>query len=308
MSVCECACDLHELQQHGGSKSFTSSRRTVPWLHPRLVCEAFSSLPVGDGSVSCTYRDGGANAFSYLIEASSKNNPSNYGSTKLSCVLLWTLGQSGCAKKTTTTKKKSKQYKKKKYLNGDAELSQGCSGAPKIHAAIQEVNKLKERQKEGGWPLINRRSHALRLSFPTYVCQYCSFGHFFVFIGWYPDGQVPAEPADLALCVRTRIRAHNRFSTFPAICWSYSCEGNSRMGHSTGFKDEEEESNHSWFITSNQSFFFFFFPLKRLSNSDSWALKGKNTFVKELSTSTRVAGVWWSARPWSSLSLSSLLK
>lgn len=151
--------------------------------------------------------------------------------------------------------------KKKNYLKGDAELSQGCSGAPKIHAAIQEVNKLKERQKEGGWPLINRRSHALRLSFPTYVCQYCSFGHFFVFIGWYPDGQVPAEPADLALCVRTRIRAHNRFSTFPAICWSYSCEGNSRMGHSTGFKDEEEESNHSWFITSNQRFFFFVFFL-----------------------------------------------
>lgn len=114
MSVCECACDLHELQQHGGSKSFTSSRRTVPWLHPRLVCEAFSSLPVGDGWVSCTYRDGGANAFSYLIEASSKNNPSNYGSTKLSCVLLWTLGQSGCAKKTTTTKKKIKTIQKKK--------------------------------------------------------------------------------------------------------------------------------------------------------------------------------------------------
>lgn len=93
----------------------------------------------------------------------------------------------------------NKAKEKKPYPNGDAELPQGCSGAPQIHAAIQEVNKLKERQKEGGWPLINRRSHALRLSSPTYECQCSSFGPFFVFIGWDPDGQVPAGPADLEL-------------------------------------------------------------------------------------------------------------
>lgn len=75
--------------------------------------------------------------------------------------------------------RQKKKRERKPDPNGDAELPQGCSGAPKIHAAIQEVNKLKERQKEGGWPLINRRSHALRLSFPTYVCQCCYFGHFF---------------------------------------------------------------------------------------------------------------------------------
>lgn len=123
------------------------------------------------------------------------------------------LGQSGALKK----RKKKAPTKPK----GDAELPQGCSGAPKIHAAIQEVNKLKERQKEGGWPLINRRSHALRPSFPTYVCQYCSFGHFLLFIGWEPDGQVPAGPADLlhsgesgTLFSRTHTRAHDRCSHF----------------------------------------------------------------------------------------------
>lgn len=40
-----------------------------------------------------------------------------------------------------------------------------------VHAAFGEVNKLKKRQKGGGWSLINRRSHIL---YPRLVlCMWC---------------------------------------------------------------------------------------------------------------------------------------
>lgn len=39
-----------------------------------------------------------------------------------------------------------------------------AKGSPEVHAAFREVNKLKKRQKGGGWSLINRRSHTLLIS------------------------------------------------------------------------------------------------------------------------------------------------
>lgn len=126
---------------------------------------------------------------------------------------------------------------KKPPQTWDAKLPQGCGGAPQIHAAIQEVNKLKERQKEGGWPLINRRSHAPRRAFPSYLCHYCYFGHFLVVIGWDSDGQVPTggggtcrplvilewrhalDKAYLSLCACV-----HDFPLFPATYWSHSRE------------------------------------------------------------------------------------
>lgn len=77
------ACDLHELQQHRGSKSFTSSRHAGLRLRLGLACEAFSSLPVFDGvgELHRLHRSlSRKNAFSYLGAAltrtiSKKNNP-----------------------------------------------------------------------------------------------------------------------------------------------------------------------------------------------------------------------------------------
>lgn len=66
----------------------------------------------------------------------------------LSRASSWTIGPHGCAKNPTER---------------DDGVPKGWSGAPKIHAVFRQVNKLKKRQKEGGWSLINRRSHAFRL-------------------------------------------------------------------------------------------------------------------------------------------------
>lgn len=85
--------------------------------------------------------------------------------------------------------------------------------------------------------MINRRSHAPRRAFRTYLCRYCCFGHFLVVIGWDADGQVPAggrghllpsgnpgvasdnaRPLSLPVCLRAW------FSTFSATQWSHSRE------------------------------------------------------------------------------------
>lgn len=99
--ACVRACDLHELQQHRGSKSFTSSRRLG------LACEAFFQP-------ACLRRRRWAAPTSPQSEPRKrvflprrcadthdfqKNTPWTYGSAKLSGVLSETLGHSGCSPK-----------------------------------------------------------------------------------------------------------------------------------------------------------------------------------------------------------------
>ena len=59
----------------------------------------------------------------------------------------------------------ARMRQKEKRENNPTKWSAGRpKGSPEVHAAFREVNKLKKRQKGGGWSLINRRSHTLLIS------------------------------------------------------------------------------------------------------------------------------------------------
>lgn len=63
-------------------------------------------------------------------------------------------------------------------------LPKGLRCSPYVHAAFREVNKLKKRQKGGGWSLINRRSHTLCLCTVCFLHVIsCPLVTVFIFIG-----------------------------------------------------------------------------------------------------------------------------
>lgn len=71
---------------------------------------------------------------------------------------------------------------------------------PEIHEAFTEVNKVKKRQKGGGWSLINRRSHTLA---PTTACFLLIWSFpaaaFRAFIGWLPRAPSCVLPPGIEL-------------------------------------------------------------------------------------------------------------